>query len=118
MLGCSTRKLRELFSTAGIARPEPDVARIEEFVMAKMAAGNTNVGIRRITGHLKDLKVPFTWAVVADVLRAVDPAGRDLRFRRAIPRVHYNVDEALGMWHFDGYEHLVAWNICEYKLSH
>lgn len=115
MLGCSTRKLRELLHAAGLARPAPDIARIEEVVQSSMLDMNAGVGVRRIVGHLTTQRVPFTWAAVAEIMRTIDPVGRDLRFRRAIPRVHYNVHEALGMWHFDGYEHLVAWNICAHK---
>ena len=111
-MGCSTRKLRELFATNGIARPAPDVARIEEVVKANMRSGNAGIGIRKIVGELVAERVPFSWATVAEIMRTVDPVGRDLRYRRAVPRVQYNVRVANGMWHFDGYEHLATWKIC------
>ena len=111
VLGCSTRKLRELFRAHDIARPAADVARIVQAVEEHMRAGAHGVGIRKICGHLRAAGVPFTWHVVAEVLSRIDPVGRDQRYRRRIPRVHYNVRAANGMWHVDGYEHLVSWNI-------
>ena len=104
--------MRELLSTHGLKRPEPDVPRIVEVIRGNMSAGNTGVGIVRTIGELEDKKVPYTWATVAELLRTEDAVGRDLRFRRAIPRVRYNIRDVNGMWHFDGYEHLAPWKIC------
>ena len=78
-----------------------------------MRAGAGGVGIRKICGALRAADVPFTWHAVATALATLDPVGRDRRYRHRVPRVHYNVHTANGMWHVDGYEHLVAWNICE-----
>ena len=112
LLGCSTRKLRELLSSNGLVRPPPDIASIEAYVKGSMNKGNSGIGIRKTVGALVARKVPFTWAAVAEVMRMVDPVGRDLRYRQAVPRVVYNVRTVNGMWHFDGYEHLVSWKIC------
>ena len=61
---------------------------------------------------LRAAGVPFSWHTVAEALAGLDPVGRDQRYRHRVPRVHYNVHNANGMWHIDGYEHLVSWNIC------
>ena len=117
VLGCSTRKLRELLHTHGLMRPAPDIAGIEAVVKINMECDNTGIGIRKIVGELTVKKVPFTWASVAEVIRTVDPVGRSLRMRQAVPRVVYNVRTVNGMWHFDGYEHLVSWKICEWRSA-
>lgn len=117
MLGCSARKLRSLFSEHGIARPQADIARINEVIREHMRAGASGVGIRKICGALRAAGVPFSWHTVAEALAALDPVGRDQRYRNRVPRVHYNVRNANGMWHIDGYEHLVSWNICESCLA-
>lgn len=113
LLGCSTRKLRELFNSQSIYLPraDVDVESIEAAVRAHMRDGAHGVGIRKMCGHLSATRVPYTWRAVADAMARVDPVGRDQRYRRHVPRQRYNVKTVNGMWHFDGYEHLVAWNI-------
>lgn len=113
LLGCSTRKLRELFNSHSIALPrvDVDVAAIEDAVRAHMRAGAHGVGIRKMCGHLHATRVPHTWRAVAEAMARVDPVGRDQRYRRRVPRQRYNVKTVNGMWHFDGYEHLVTWNV-------
>lgn len=113
VLGCSPRTVRAIFAESGVARPAPDLERIRVTIEEHMRAGASGVGIRKICGALTAAGVPFTWRAVGAALAELDPAGRDQRYRHRVPRVHYNVRNANGMWHVDGYEHLVQYNICE-----
>jgi hypothetical protein len=113
VLGCSPRTVRTIFAESGVARPAPDLERIRTTIEEHMRAGASGVGIRKICGALTAAGVPFTWRAVGAALAELDPAGRDQRYRHRVPRVHYNVRNANGMWHVDGYEHLVQYNICE-----
>jgi hypothetical protein len=113
ILNCSPRKVRSLLSENGVIRPTVDHVRIEEAVREHMRAGAHGIGIRKICGYLTAQNVVYSWHAVANAMARVDPVGRDQRYRRKIPRVKYNVKVVNGMWHYDGYEHLVHWNICE-----
>ena len=113
ILQCSPRKVRELLKSNDVDRPAVEHVRIEEAVREHMRAGAHGIGIRKICGYLEATGVVYSWHAVGDAMARVDPVGRDQRYRRKIPRVKYNVKTVNGMWHFDGYEHLVHWNICE-----